>query len=173
MQGEVMSVDSLSVTLALPYEPRNLSERSYRLQRLGNTVTYQRSTEAITRLRMTAVGQLCGTQSSLNAASSGAPCATALGTPAAVIAASWVGPSQPGTQCDLEAAAATAAGETVELGSGAVASPPTPSCNGSQADAIAAALPEGSQSSMGLQALARQVPYHFAVSFHCLVLTGN
>lgn len=87
-----MSVDSLSATLALPCEPRKLLDRSYRLQRLGNTVTYQRSMEAIARMRAAAVGQLCAPRYSMDAASGDAASATALevlASPAAIIAASW------------------------------------------------------------------------------------
>lgn len=87
-----MLVDSLSATLALPYEPRQLSERSFRLQRLGNTVTYQRSREAVARVRLAAAKRRGAPQPSKEAASADSTRATAtelLASPAAIIAASW------------------------------------------------------------------------------------
>ena len=82
MQGEVASVDSLSVTIALPCKPRMLSERSYRLQRFG-TVTYKRCMDALGRMRLLA---------SAHAASGSRDFVTTpeyLKSPSAIISASW------------------------------------------------------------------------------------
>lgn len=52
LQGQVDSMENLTVTVTLPYKPRRLAGRKYTLERLGNAVTYQRCTAAVSNACM-------------------------------------------------------------------------------------------------------------------------